>query len=161
MQTLRTKRQDLSHDPDSDLVALVLAGDGPAFAAIMTRYNQRLFRVARGVVRDEAEAEDVLQDHNRGAVVRAGRCRGRSFGRLRPRGLGRDRHQGGRARTATRAGQGSAISGTCRLAKEQRLNMASAGSIGRQEPRPARCAHVGALRAVFGRHAFPVQSLRR
>jgi RNA polymerase sigma-70 factor (ECF subfamily) len=67
MQTLRTKRRDVSHDPDSDLVALVLAGDGPAFAAIMTRYNQRLFRVARGVVRDEAEAEDVLQE----AYVRA------------------------------------------------------------------------------------------
>jgi len=67
MQTLRTKRRDVSHDPDSDLVALVLAGDGPAVAAIMTRYNQRLFRVARGVVRDEAEAEDVLQE----AYVRA------------------------------------------------------------------------------------------
>src|ERR687897_3024979 len=67
MQTLRTKRRDVSHDPDSDLVALVLAGDGTAFAAIMTRYNQRLFRVARGIVRDEAEAEDVLQ----AAYVRA------------------------------------------------------------------------------------------
>ncbi len=67
MQTLRTKRRDVSHDPDSDLVALVLAGDGTAFAAIMTRYNQRLFRVARGIVRDEAEAEDVLQE----AYVRA------------------------------------------------------------------------------------------
>ena len=67
MQTLRTKRRDISHDPDSDLVALVLAGDGTAFAAIMTRYNQRLFRVARGVMRDEAEAEDVLQE----AYVRA------------------------------------------------------------------------------------------
>src|SRR5215207_4045828 len=67
MQTLRTKRRDVSGEPDSDLVALVLAGDGTAFAAIMTRYNQRLFRVARGVVRDEAEAEDVLQE----AYVRA------------------------------------------------------------------------------------------
>jgi RNA polymerase sigma-70 factor, ECF subfamily len=67
MQTLRTKRRDVSGEPDSDLVALVLAGDGAAFAAIMTRYNQRLFRVARGVVRDEAEAEDVLQE----AYVRA------------------------------------------------------------------------------------------
>ena len=28
----------------------------------MTRCNQRLFRVARAVVRDEAEAEDVLQE---------------------------------------------------------------------------------------------------
>jgi hypothetical protein len=160
MQTLRTKRQDLSHDPDSDLVALVLAGDGPAFAAIMTRYNQRLFRVARGVVRDEAEAEDVLQDHNRGAVVRAGRCRGRSFGRLRPRGLGRDRHQGGRARTATRAGQGSAISGTCRPAKEQRLNMPSAGSIGRQEPRPARRAQWALSAELCSARSTPSRSSR-
>src|SRR5690349_21407303 len=62
MQTLKTKRQDISHYPDLELVSLVRAGEGAAFAAIMTRYNQRLFRVARGVVRDEAEAEDVLQE---------------------------------------------------------------------------------------------------
>ena len=67
MQAVKAKRQDISHHPDPDLVALVLAGDGLAFAAIMTRYNQRLYRVARGVVRDEAEAEDVLQE----AYVRA------------------------------------------------------------------------------------------
>ena len=67
MQSLRTKRQDVSQFPDADLVALVRAGNGPAFAAIMTRYNQRLYRVARGIVRDEAEAEDVLQE----AYVRA------------------------------------------------------------------------------------------
>ena len=69
--------------------------------------------------------------------------------------------QGGRARTATRAGQGSAISGTCRLAKEQRLKMASAGSIGAKNPDRLDALMWGALRAVFGRHAFPVQSLRR
>jgi RNA polymerase sigma-70 factor, ECF subfamily len=67
MQAVKAKRQDISHHPDPDLVALVLAGDGLAFAAIMTRYNQRLYRVAQGVVRDEAEAEDVLQE----AYVRA------------------------------------------------------------------------------------------
>src|SRR5215204_5247057 len=67
MQALRTKRRDNSHYPDPDLVAMVRAGDGSAFAAIMTRYNQRLYRVARGVVRDEAEAEDVVQE----AYVRA------------------------------------------------------------------------------------------
>lgn len=33
-----------------------------AFRAIMQRYNQRLFRVARAVVGDDAEAEDVLQE---------------------------------------------------------------------------------------------------
>ena len=62
MHTIKKKREDVSHYPDPDLVALARTGDGPAFAAIMTRYNQRLYRVARGVVRDEGEAEDVLQE---------------------------------------------------------------------------------------------------
>jgi len=45
-----------------DVVAHARAGDREAFRAIMTRCNQRLFRIARAVVRDEAEAEDVLQE---------------------------------------------------------------------------------------------------
>jgi RNA polymerase sigma-70 factor (ECF subfamily) len=48
--------------PEPDLVGLARGGDRQAFRAIMTRCNQRLFRVARAVVRDEAEAEDVLQE---------------------------------------------------------------------------------------------------
>ena len=52
---------------EAELVRLAQAGDGEAFRAIMQRGNQRLFRVARGVVRDDAEAEDVLQE----AYVRA------------------------------------------------------------------------------------------
>ena len=48
--------------PEPELVAHARAGDRAAFRAIMTRCNQRLFRVARAVVRDEAEAEDVLQE---------------------------------------------------------------------------------------------------
>ncbi|HYC68679.1 RNA polymerase sigma factor [Brevundimonas sp.] len=52
---------------DAELVRLAQAGDGEAFRVIMQRGNQRLFRVARGVVRDDAEAEDVLQE----AYVRA------------------------------------------------------------------------------------------
>lgn len=48
--------------PEADLVGLARAGDREAFRAIMTRCNQRLFRVARAVVRDESEAEDVLQE---------------------------------------------------------------------------------------------------
>ncbi|MFI4966087.1 MAG: RNA polymerase sigma factor [Caulobacterales bacterium] len=53
--------------PEPELVGCARAGDREAFRAIMTRCNQRLFRVARAVVRDEAEAEDVLQE----AYVRA------------------------------------------------------------------------------------------
>lgn len=44
------------------LVERARSGDRDAFRAIMTRGNQRLFRVARSIVRDDAEAEDVLQE---------------------------------------------------------------------------------------------------
>lgn len=66
MQPVRVER-DLSRHSDEDLVALVRGGNGMAFGAIMQRYNPRLYRVARGVVRDDCEAEDVLQE----AYVRA------------------------------------------------------------------------------------------
>ena len=50
-----------------DLVVRARGGDPDAFRIIMQRANQRLFRVARAVLRDEIEAEDALQD----AYVRA------------------------------------------------------------------------------------------
>jgi len=62
MQTATARRRDVSHYTDTELVDLVRGGDGDAFRGIMQRYNQRLYRVARGIVRDEAEAEDVLQE---------------------------------------------------------------------------------------------------
>lgn len=52
---------------EAELVSRARAGDREAFRAIMQRCNQRLFRIARGVVRDEAEAEDIVQE----AYVRA------------------------------------------------------------------------------------------
>ena len=47
---------------DASLIQGVLAGDPRAFEAVMRRYNQRLFRLARATLRDDAEAEDALQD---------------------------------------------------------------------------------------------------
>ena len=47
---------------ETELVAQARAGHEGAFRVIMQRFNQRLFRIARGVVRDDAEAEDVLQE---------------------------------------------------------------------------------------------------
>ena len=59
----------IDHDGlgEAELVRRAQAGEGDAFRVIMQRGNQRLFRVARGVVRDDGEAEDVLQE----AYVRA------------------------------------------------------------------------------------------
>jgi len=52
---------------DAELVRRIRAGETALFELVMRRYNQRLFRVLRALLRDEAEAEDVLQD----AYVRA------------------------------------------------------------------------------------------
>ena len=53
--------------PDADVVARVLTGDSALFELIMRRYNRLLFRLARGIVRDDDEARDVVQ----AAYVRA------------------------------------------------------------------------------------------
>ena len=47
---------------DSELIARTLAGDPNAFRSIMQKYNRRLFRIARSILRDDSEVEDVLQD---------------------------------------------------------------------------------------------------
>jgi RNA polymerase sigma-70 factor (ECF subfamily) len=62
-----TLMESLEPPTDEEIVEQVLSGDGSAFELILRRYNQRLFRVARGILGDDAEAEDVLQE----AYVRA------------------------------------------------------------------------------------------
>ena len=47
---------------DRTLVERTLHGDRAAFATIMRRHNRRLYRLARATLRDDAEAEDALQD---------------------------------------------------------------------------------------------------
>ena len=47
---------------DEEVVARVLAGETALFEILMRRYNQRLYRITRAIVRDEREAEDVIQD---------------------------------------------------------------------------------------------------
>jgi len=47
---------------DEEVVARVLEGEAPLFEILMRRYNQRLFRVARSILADDAEAEDVMQE---------------------------------------------------------------------------------------------------
>lgn len=46
---------------DEELVRRVYDGNPDSFATLMRRYNRRLYRVTRGILRDEAEAEDVVQ----------------------------------------------------------------------------------------------------
>jgi RNA polymerase sigma-70 factor (ECF subfamily) len=46
---------------DLDIVRQVLAGQTALFELLMRRYNERLYRAARAIVRDDREAEDVIQ----------------------------------------------------------------------------------------------------
>jgi RNA polymerase sigma factor (sigma-70 family) len=55
------KPSPAGQEPDSAVVAQVLQGERARYAILVRRHNQRLFRVARAILRDEAEAEDVVQ----------------------------------------------------------------------------------------------------
>jgi len=47
--------------PDAEVVKRIRGGERPLFEILMRRHNQRLYRAARAVVKDEHEVEDVLQ----------------------------------------------------------------------------------------------------
>jgi len=46
---------------DEDIVLLVLSGQTALFEVLMRRHNERLYRAARAILRDDGEAEDVMQ----------------------------------------------------------------------------------------------------
>jgi RNA polymerase sigma-70 factor (ECF subfamily) len=47
---------------DQDLIERTLAGDGHAFGMIVERFQRKIFRTARAIVRDESEADNITQD---------------------------------------------------------------------------------------------------
>ena len=60
----QAKKEDCT---DEQVVTRVLAGEPALYELLMRRHNQRLYRIARAILRDDVEAEDVMQD----AYVRA------------------------------------------------------------------------------------------
>jgi RNA polymerase sigma-70 factor, ECF subfamily len=80
VQTMRAKaaelRRDLNAQDDHALAQLAARGSEDAMRLIIKRHNQRLFRVARGVLRDDAEAEDVVQETYVRAFSNLARFRG-------------------------------------------------------------------------------------
>ena len=47
---------------DEAIVSRILGGETPLFEVLMRRHNERLYRAARAILRDEHEAEDVMQE---------------------------------------------------------------------------------------------------
>lgn len=62
--------------PDEVLIQQVLDGNTAAFELLMRRYNERVYRAARSIVRDEGEAEDVMQQAYVNAFTHLGQFNG-------------------------------------------------------------------------------------
>ncbi len=62
MNTVRTAAAASAALDDASLVERVRSRDTGAWEALMRRHNRRLYRVARSMLRDAAEAEDALQE---------------------------------------------------------------------------------------------------
>jgi RNA polymerase sigma-70 factor (ECF subfamily) len=77
MSQLRTGAAETAFAPDDlTLAQRALAGDGGAFRAIMKRNNQRLYRLARSIIRNDSEAEDIVQEAYVTAFAHLGGFRG-------------------------------------------------------------------------------------
>jgi RNA polymerase sigma-70 factor (ECF subfamily) len=63
---------------DTDLVQRILSGDMRAMETLMRLHNRMLFRTARAILRDDAEAEDAVQDAYIQAYRKLGTFRGES-----------------------------------------------------------------------------------
>jgi RNA polymerase sigma-70 factor (ECF subfamily) len=61
---------------DAELAQRIGAGDQRAFELLMRRHNQLLFRTARSILHDDAEAEDAVQDAYLLAYRAIGKYRG-------------------------------------------------------------------------------------
>ena len=57
--SVKTAGKDL---PDTEIARLIAFGDRGAFELLMRRYNQTLYRTARSILKDDAEAEDAVQE---------------------------------------------------------------------------------------------------
>jgi RNA polymerase sigma-70 factor, ECF subfamily len=86
---------------DNEIIRRVIAGETALFELIMRRHNQRIYRTVRAIVRNEVDAEDVMQQAYINAYVHLGQFEERAsfstwltriamneaFARMRPRPL--------------------------------------------------------------------------
>jgi RNA polymerase sigma-70 factor (ECF subfamily) len=65
-------------DTDETIVGRILAGNIQQFEVLMKRYSQRLYRVARAILRNDADAEDAVQQAYLNAFRQLARFEGRA-----------------------------------------------------------------------------------
>lgn len=63
---------------DDEVISRILAGERELFAAVIQRYSRRLYRIALSILRDPAEAEDVVQDAFVSAFLNLGQVSNRA-----------------------------------------------------------------------------------
>ncbi|MCD6044509.1 MAG: rpoE, partial [Burkholderiales bacterium] len=63
---------------DTELIPRILSGDMRALETLMRLHNRTLFRTARAILRDDAEAEDAVQEAYLRAYRALGTFRGES-----------------------------------------------------------------------------------
>jgi len=63
-QTIQVNKIVMPHADisDEDIIQRIKAGDSNAYGNLMRRYNQRLYRIARSIVTDNAAAMDIVQE---------------------------------------------------------------------------------------------------
>ena len=66
----------LESEDDATLVLRVQRADAAAFAVLMRRYNRRLYRTARAILKDDGAAEDAVQEGYLAAWRHVGAFRG-------------------------------------------------------------------------------------
>ncbi|TAL84907.1 MAG: RNA polymerase sigma factor [Candidimonas sp.] len=72
LSIVKTSGQDR---PDAEIARRIAQGDRQALTTLMRRHNQRLFRVARSVLRNDADAEEAVQEAFFSAYRAMGRFR--------------------------------------------------------------------------------------
>ena len=78
MSQPRAKQAPAAIFEETELVQRVLAHEAGAFRTILQRHNRRLYRIARAVLRDDTEAEDVVQEAYISAFTHLSSYRGES-----------------------------------------------------------------------------------
>src|SRR5512146_3304899 len=63
---------------DEEIIERVRGGEVALYELLVRRYNQRVYRAVRAILRDDAEAEDVMQDAHIAAFRHLGEFEGRA-----------------------------------------------------------------------------------